>query len=468
MSSAPERDLAERDSAAREPLWLSRALRPITEVRPGEATTALLLTLNVFLLLSAYYIIKPVREALILALESGAEYKSYMSGAIAILLLFAVPAYAKFVDRLPRIKLVISVTLFFAANLLVFLLLMQVPSLKGRLGLVFYAWVGVFNMMVVAQFWSFANDLYDEEKGTRLFPMVALGASLGAAVGSQVAALLIPLLGVPAMLVVAMLVLMACALLFWLVERREATLLKERPAAAEKAPSLPSKSGAFALVLSNRYLSLVALFSVVFSWVNTNGEYMLGKVIQKSARAAVHAGTATDLGAQIGATYAEFFFYVNVLGVLLQSFVVARLVRWLGFRLCFLVFPLIALGDASAIVIAPVLLTITLGKTAENATDYSLNNTLRQTLWLVTSHDMKYKAKQAIDTFFVRMGDVSSALSVWIGASLLALDVRHFAALNVVLVAVWLCVAMVIGREHEKLSAARPEGIPATDTGGVA
>src|SRR5664279_2285201 len=104
-------------SSPREAAWLSRLLRPITVVRPGEATTALLLALNVFLLLSAYYIIKPVREALILSLASGAEYKAYMSGAIAILLLFAVPAYAKFVDRLPRIKLVISVTLFFAANL---------------------------------------------------------------------------------------------------------------------------------------------------------------------------------------------------------------------------------------------------------------------------------------------------------------------------------------------------------------
>src|SRR5687767_11703630 len=101
---------------------MSRALRPFADVRAGEAGTALLLTLNVFLLLSAYYFIKPVREALILVLESGAEYKAYMSGVIAVALLFAVPLYAKLVDRLPRLKLIVGVTLGFAAQLVLFFL----------------------------------------------------------------------------------------------------------------------------------------------------------------------------------------------------------------------------------------------------------------------------------------------------------------------------------------------------------
>lgn len=445
-------------SAAREPRWLSVALRPITEVRVGEAFTALLLTLNVFLLLSAYYIIKPVREALILALASGAEYKAYMSGVIAILLLFAVPAYAKFVDRLPRVTLVVGATLFFASHLLLFMLAMQVPELEANLGLIFYAWVGVFNMMVVAQFWSFANDIYDEERGGRLIPLVALGASVGAAAGSQLSASLLPLIGVASMLLVAMGMLASCALLYFLVERRErlgvdseAVNKDERPAAAPKA----DRTGAFALVFSDRYLSLAAAFSLVFSWVNTNGEYMLGKLIRADAVRAVASGEAADIGAHIGATYASFFFYVNVLGVLLQSFVVARLVKALGFRVAFLVLPVIALADATAVALVPALLVITLGKTLENATDYSLNNTLRQMLWLVTSREMKYKAKQAIDTFFVRMGDVSSALAVWVGASFLALEVRQFALLNVALVGVWIALAVALGREHRRRSHAQ-------------
>ncbi len=93
---------------------LSRVLGVVTDVRPREAVTALLLTANVFLLMTAYLAIKPVREGLILVMPSGAEYKSYMGGAIAITLLVAVPLYARFADRLPRNRLIVGVTLFFA------------------------------------------------------------------------------------------------------------------------------------------------------------------------------------------------------------------------------------------------------------------------------------------------------------------------------------------------------------------
>ena len=439
-------------STAQEPRWLSRGLRPFAEVRVGEALTALLLTLNVFLLLSAYYVIKPVREALILELASGAEYKAYMSGAIAVALFVLVPAYGRLVDRLPRVKLVILVTLGFAAQLVLFFLATQVDALKSELGLVFYVWVGIFNMMVVAQFWAFANDLYDEERGGRLFPMVALGASVGAAVGSKFSALLIPLFGVAPMLLVAAALLVTCAALFWLVERREADAVRVHPG-IRASPT--TSAGAFELVLEHRYLLLVALFSLVFSWVNTNGEYMLGKLIKASAVAAVARGEITSeaQGSFIGAAYGEFFFYVNVSSVLLQSFVVSRLVKRLGFKVAFLLMPAIALTNALTVAILPALAVLRIGKTIENAADYSLNNTLRQMLWLVTSSEMKFKAKQAIDAFFVRLGDVSSAFSVWLLASVLALPVQYFAWLSVALIMVWLALALMIGRENGRLHA---------------
>jgi AAA family ATP:ADP antiporter len=442
-----------------EPGWLSRGLRPFADVRLGEAVTALLLTLNVFLLLTAYYVIKPVREALILELASGAEYKAYMSGAIAVALLVLVPAYAKLVDRLPRIKLVVFVTLAFAVQLLLFFLAAQAPGLRAELGLLFYVWVGIFNMMVVAQFWAFANDLYDAERGARLFPMVALGASVGAAVGSKFSALLIPLIGVSPMLLVAAGLLVTCSGLFWWVERREAEHLRARPAAPSEQRS---SGGAFGLVLSHRYLLLVALFSLVFSWVNTNGEYMLGKLIKASAVEAVRRGEIPPdgVGAFIGKTYGDFFFYVNVAGVFLQSFVVSRLVKKLGFGIAFLIMPAIALTNALSVAVVPVLAVLRVGKTVENATDYSLNNTLRQMLWLVTSSEMKFKAKQAIDAFFVRLGDVSSALSVWLFASVLVLPLQGFAWLSALLCGAWLVLALMIGRENSRLQAAPLEAAP--------
>jgi AAA family ATP:ADP antiporter len=132
--------------------------------------------------------------------------------------------------------------------------------------------------------------------------------------------------------------------------------------------------------------------------------------------------------------------------VLLQALVVSRLVRWMGFPFAFLIMPMIALGNAAAVAFVPLLSVLRVGKIVENATDYSLNNTLRQMTWLVTSKEMKYKAKQAVDTFFVRMGDVSAAVAVWILIDQLELPVQRFALSSCVLVGAWLAIAIAIGR----------------------
>jgi AAA family ATP:ADP antiporter len=140
---------------------LERFLTLFTVVRPGEGVLALLLSLNIFLILTAYYILKPFREALILG-QGSAELKSYMSAGQVLLLAAVVPLYAKLVARLPRRRLINVVTLFFVVCLVLFYGLRQVGV---PLGILFFLWIGIFNLMIVAQFWSFANDIYTNEEG---------------------------------------------------------------------------------------------------------------------------------------------------------------------------------------------------------------------------------------------------------------------------------------------------------------
>ena len=156
--------------------FVERLLSPIAEVRREEAASVLLMTLLMFLLLGAYYMLKTAREVFILT-EGGAEIKSYSSAGQAILLLFLVPAYGAFASRVNRVRLVRSVTLFFAANLLLFIVAVRAGF---HVGIVYFLWVGIFNLMAIAQFWAFANDLYTKEQGRRLFPLIVVGASLGA------------------------------------------------------------------------------------------------------------------------------------------------------------------------------------------------------------------------------------------------------------------------------------------------
>jgi AAA family ATP:ADP antiporter len=432
---------------------VDRFLNLFTEVRRGEATSALLLALNIFLILTAYYVLKPVREALILA-GGGAEIKSYAAAGQALLLLAAVPLYGWLASRVRRRVLINGVTLFFAGCLLVFYALAQweVP-----LGVVFFLWVGIFNLMVPAQFWAFANDIYTPDAGKRLFVIVAFGASCGAVVGSYLDSLLIPLMGVYQLMLVAAGILAASLLLTNGVDRRERRRDSDPGVTIERQPAEdePLKGGnAFAMVLRSRYLLLIALLMLVLNWVNTTGEYILGRTVLEAAEQAVGAGTSGGLTIEeyIGGFYADFFTVVNLAGLLLQLFVVSRVLKYMGVGVAISILPLIALGGYLIAAFYPVLTMIRWAKTAENATDYSLQNTVRQILFLPTTREQKYKAKQAIDTFFVRAGDVLSAVLVFAGTTWLAFTTQSFALFNVALVVVWLALAFLIGRHYKKLT----------------
>ncbi len=447
-------------------------------MRAGEGITALLMTLNVFFLLTAYYVIKPVRKGLILSVPGGSRYESYLSAAIAVSLLVAVPAYARFADRLPKNKLVVGVTLFFVSHIVVFFGLSYITPIRPYLAFVFFVWVGIFNMMVVAQFWAFANDLYTQEQGKRLFALLGLGASVGAAVGAWFTGILKKSLGgtslgVYPLLLVSAAMLALCALLSHLAHVRERgkkddPVDEPKDASAGKAKTAKepkTKDGAFQLVLRNKYLLLIAVFSLVFTWVNTNGEFMMSASVERATEEAAKAAGKLDpkdiaiyVEGETTSIFADFYIWVNVLGVAIQTFAVSRIVKFGGLRVAFFILPLIALLDAGGVLLLPALLgmkeldILRPGKIAENATDYSVNNTVRNMLWLPTSTEMKYKAKQAVDTFFVRMGDVASGLAVFIVTQIKSWPVPTMAAINVALVGVWLYVARGIVRENGRLA----------------
>src|SRR6476469_4574840 len=164
---------------------LDRALALFTDVRAGEGSTAVLMLANIFLLLVCYSVIKTVREPLIL-LGGGAEVRSYAAAGQALLLMGFVPLYSWFASRVDRTRLLAGVTLFFIACIELFA--SAVASRVPYVGVAFFIWVGIFNMSLVAQFWSFANDIYSKEAGDRLFPIIVIGMTAGAPLGSLVAA----------------------------------------------------------------------------------------------------------------------------------------------------------------------------------------------------------------------------------------------------------------------------------------
>jgi AAA family ATP:ADP antiporter len=428
---------------------LERALSVVTEVRAGEGFSALLLAANGFYLLAFYQVLKVVREALILS-EAGAVAASYASAGMAAVLLLFVPAYSAFAARVNRVKLVCGVTLFFASHLLIFYAL---GSAGVKIGVWFYIWIGVFNMVAVAQFWAFANDVYTSERGRRLFPLVGVGATLGAALGAAFATVLFGGIGPYVLMLIAAAGLLVPVALTIIVHRRESARNRESAKVTEQPLA---KANGFKLVLTNRYLLLIALLVLIFNLVNTLGGFMLNSLIVAEAANRVAADPTLNSRAIIGTLSGTSQTYANIVAFILQTFVMSRIFKYIGVRGALFVLPLIALTGYSAIVALPVLAVVLWTKIFENGTDYSVQNTTRHALFLPTSREAKYNAKQAIDAFFVRTGDFLQAVVVFAGVQL-ALTTRGFAMVNVILVVVWIALAVAIGREHRKLVGSETE-----------
>ncbi len=209
---------------------------------------------------------------------------------------------------------------------------------------------------------------------------------------------------------------------------------------------------------------------IMANLVNTTGEYVLGAKVSADRQASVPEVVRTvemsdgqydaavvereaEVGVAIGTFYAGFFSIVNLVGLLAQLFLVSRLVGWIGVNRALVVLPVIAMGGYLLMALFPILSIARWAKTAENATDYSLQNTVRNMLFLPTTRDEKYKAKQAIDSFFVRMGDVMAALLVLAGTTLIHLAPAGFALVNVGLALLWVLLALAIGRRYRQLTA---------------
>jgi AAA family ATP:ADP antiporter len=399
-----------------------------------------------FLLLTAYYLLKTVREPLIL-MEGGAEVKLYARAGQALLMLGVVHFYGELARKFGRTRLLAIVFLFFISNLALFTVL---AHLELPIGLAFFLWVGVFSYTVVAQFWALAADIYTEEQGKRLFPIIGAGASVGAVIGGLFAKSLVPF-GPPVLMGTAVVLLLTCVgVIFWIEHRTRVTAIRRE----EKKEEPLAKTGAWQLISHDRYLLLIAGLVIFLNWVNSSGEYLLDRILVVAAKDAT-----TDVAAAktyIGLFKADYYFWYNTIGLALELFLVSRVFKLVGVRNALYVMPLFALIAYASAFLFPVLAVMRLVKIGENSIQYSLQDTTRHALFLVATREEKFVGKTATDTVAVRIGAIMSTLMVFAGARL-GWTTSVFAAINVGLALVWLAFVVMLGREHRRRSEGHAE-----------
>jgi AAA family ATP:ADP antiporter len=290
------------------------------------------------------------------------------------------------------------------------------------------------------------------------------------------------------LMLIAGVVLGLCIVLARIIHRRDVRKVREDSemgvaGAAEKAAvqERPLRTGGgFRLVFKSRYLLLIALMIGLYNFVNATGEFIMSDVTVRRSIAAseargpetgvavpgVSAATASPALAakteskEIHNAFMDYQFWTNLVALVIQLFLVSRIFRWAGVGGALLFLPLIALGGYALISFGAVFLLVRWVKVLENGTDYSLQNTTKAALFLVTEREEKYKAKAAIDTFFVRGGDTLSALAVFVGTQVLGLRIERYALLNVAAVVVLIAICLKLIPAYRRRKAAAVAATP--------
>ena len=442
-----------------------RVLRLFADVRPQEGATSLILVANIFLILLAFYLIKPVREGWLAVTEIGnftkLEIKAYSAFAQSLLLLGILPFYARLAAKWTRHDLILRVGILFSV-LLVGFWLSQPGLLLGRtpvFGILFYLFVGIFSVTLVAQFWAFSSDIYGAERGARLFPLIAIGAALGATLGSWLGQRLVSMPAVDAFdLILVALLPLGLSLALAMKSDRRGTYGHPSSWTTERweQPAAPSGDGPYRLIFRHRYLSATALMIMVFTWVVTSGDNILFGIVQTTL-ANDHASIIDDpvaynlaMQESTAAFYGDLYFWINLITLILQAFVVSRILRAGGMQALLYTTPFISLAAYASMAFVPIIGLIKVLKVAENSSTLSIHNTARHMLWLPTSKEMLYQAKPTVDTLFVRLGDGMAALTILIGTRIFDLSNTQFVFVNILLVFVWIGLSTYLHREHER------------------
>lgn len=402
---------------------------------------------SLFLILMTAYFLKPAREILILT-EETAEIRSYAVAMQAVLLIIFLPIYGKFSRKFSTANFMRVITILFTFVLVLFYF---AANLGYHISVTFFIWLGVYSVIVIAHFWAFATDLFTREAGERLFVIIAFGGSIGAWVGSVISRVLVNYLSAHELILLssATLALSMIPALYAVKTLPPECRLQED---VSKHEIKTSYMACFQIVLTRRFLLMIATFVILFNLINSTGEYLLSSTLEREFAAGTMSGKITlDKAVYVGQFYSGFFSIVNLTGVLIQFFLVSRLIRHAGFSWAFALTPLVVFLGYSSLIFIPVLALLRLVKISENSLDYSLLNTTKQMLYLPLNRQEKYEARAAIDSFGQRVGDLLQAGVVFLGLNIFNFVYREFIAVVIILSLCNAFIAYLILRKRSRM-----------------
>ncbi len=410
----------------------------LVSAKPGEMPALVAAFAYNFLLFTAYYILRPLRDSM--GVAGGVENLDDLFGFTLIGMLLAVPVYGWISGRFRRAVFLPWIYVFFVVQLLGFWLMFRIVADDAPTARVFFVWVSVFNLFVVSVFWSFMADLFDREQAKRVFAFIAAGASTGGILGSSIPAFFAEVLGDVNLLLISSGLLAATVLpirylLRWSSGRASSgERLDERPIGG-------NPFAGFTRVFSSRYLSGIALFVFLMAAVSTFLYLQQAELLQ------VHFPDRGERTAFLG----RIELTVNVAVVLMQMFAVGKLTSRFGLPVMIVSVPLFVVGGFLLIAASPTLATLVGVYIFRRLGQYAVVRPCREMLYTTVDRESKYKAKNVNDTLVYRTSDYVVAKGHDAFVSAFGANLTWVAWLGAVVAAVWALVAYLLGRAHERM-----------------
>ena len=430
---------------------MGQLLRRLVVLQPGEAPALLASFATLLCTFSSYTILRPVRDAM--GVTSGLEKIPYLFWGVFVVMLLLQPVYGWLTSRYPRRVFLPWVYGFFALNLMGFYVWFHLQADHTWIARTYFVWVSVFNLFVVAAFWSLMADVFTREQAGRVFGFIWAGASTGGLIGPVIAHELAVPLGAINLLPISAGLLLLSLVSMWQIFRWQRHQRVEGPAAAASAAE-PARTeaalggsmfAAFTQVVRSPYLLGIAAFVLLMTWIST-----FLYLEQQSFVAKVF--TSADERTRF---FAGIDFWVQAASLVGQLLLFGHLFKWVGLRVMLAAVPLIMTAGYAIFALAPRFMVLVVVYAVRRVGDYALTRPCRDALYTVVSREEKYKAKSLIDTFVYRGGDATSGTLYQALTHSYGVGPSGVGWVGAAISAVWTVLALALGRAQEERG--RPE-----------
>jgi AAA family ATP:ADP antiporter len=429
------------DATPRNPI--GRFIKAATKIEPNELSATLLSFSFVLVLMTAYFILRPVRDAM--SSDWTDVELSWLWSMTFFISLIAVSIYGAAVSFVKFRSLVPGVYGFFAFSFFAFYVGSSYVADPVLVDKSFYVWISVFSLFHVSVFWSFMSDLFNREQAPRLFGFIATGSSVGAILGPLLTALLVERVGSDSLMLISATLLLIPIPIILILEKLKVDVLGNADVSADLSAQKAMGRNPFAgfkIFLTSKFLIGIGCFILLYVAIGSFVYFELKNLLEVFTRE-----ERTQIWAYIDLA-------VNSLAIITAMFLTSRITTRFGMATTLALVPsLIAIGML-VIAVSPVVAVVAGLQIARRAGNYAITRPGREMLFTIVDRETRFKAKPVIDIVLYRGGDMITAWAFTLLTTVVGLGLGGVAAVGAVIAAIWAVVGVYLGRVYQRDAAA--------------